>query len=609
MADPRMDRLEAQISSLQSVLEKLKKHSSNQAKTLADNSKNMEEINNVLYQSVKNVGENSTSKNKDKIVHNSSTAPKLTKLDFPRYNGEDDLTSWICRVEQFFEFQRTENHEKILMAAYHLEGGAQMCYKLIREGEEILTWESLMVALDIRYGPTVYEDHFGNLTKLQQTGTVKEYQMQFEQLLSRVGRMSQPHQLGCFISGLKGTLKTEVQASHPNSLTEAIGVDRLYEARNFSMKKSSIYEDRRIGPRDAFPPLPSSNLTRNKQIPSCCLSPAEMQDRRSKGLCFNCDKFIPGHRWKKLFVIEGIYTEEEEGARDDDHDNQDWFGEEPIISLQALTGTPNLQTMRVGGYLGNLKVIVLMDSRSTHNFLNPQIGQQLGLKPKEVGWMNVTVANGEKIGCTGLCPAVLIWLQGEPFLVDFFILPMDVCEVVMGTQWLRTLGPIWWDFTMLLMRFRWKNNEVELRGIRPPVNRIVEEQEMQRELKKRRCGWVCHVQPRPKRNHVQMRLHAIVLGAQQTGEDSMDQQVSTILSEFDELFKEPQGLPPTNCQDHQIRLALRIGPTNVWPYRYPYYQKNEIEKMVSALLQSGVVQPSASPYSSPVLFVKKHDGT
>jgi len=93
MADPRMDRLEAQISSLQSVLEKLKKHSSNQAKTLADNSKNMEEINNVLYQSVKNVGENSTSKNKDKIVHNSSTAPKLTKLDFPRYNGADDPMS------------------------------------------------------------------------------------------------------------------------------------------------------------------------------------------------------------------------------------------------------------------------------------------------------------------------------------------------------------------------------------------------------------------------------------------------------------------------------------------------------------------------------------
>ncbi|XP_062153129.1 uncharacterized protein LOC133861362 [Alnus glutinosa] len=616
MADPRMDRLEAQISSLQSVLEKLMKHSSDQAKTLADNSKmvtanskNMAEINNVLSQSGKNVGENSVSKNKDKTVHNSSTASKLTKLDFPRYNREEDLTSWICRVEQFFEFQRTENHEKILMAAYHLEGEAHMWYQLIRESEEILMWESLKVALHICYGPTVYEDHFGNLTKLQQTGTVKEYHMQFEQLLSRVGRMSQPHQLGCFISGLKGTLKTEVQASRPNSLTEAIGVARLYEARNLSMKKSPIYEDRRIGPRDAFPPLPSSNLTCNKPIPSRRLSPAEMQDRRSKGLCFNCDdKFIPGHRCKKLFVIEGIYTKEEEGAEAEDHDNQEWFREQPIISLQALTGTPNPHTMRVGGYLGNLRVIVLMDSGSTHNFLNPQIAHQLGLKPKE-GGMNVTMANREKISCTGLCTLVLIWLQGEPFLVDFFILTMDVCEVVLGTQWLRTLGPIWWDFTILLMRFKWKINELELRGIRPPVNRIVEEQEIQRELKKIRCGWVCHVQPCLKRNHAQMRLHAIVLGAQQTGKESMDQQVSIILSEFDELFKEPRGLSPTRSHDHQIRLTPGSGPTNVRPYRYPYYQKIEIEKMVSALLQTGVVQPSTSPYSSPVLLVKKHDGS
>jgi hypothetical protein len=54
---------------------------------------------------------------------------------------------------------------------------------------------------------------------------------------------------------------------------------------------------------------------------------------------------------------------------------------------------------------------------------------------------------------------------------------------------------------------------------------------------------------------------------------------------------------------------LGNGPTNVRPYRYPYYQKNEIEKIFSGLLQSGVVRPSNSPYSSPVLLVKKHDGS
>lgn len=35
--------------------------------------------------------------------------------------------------------------------------------------------------LHIRYGPTFFEDPFGDLTKLQQIGPVREYQLQFEE--------------------------------------------------------------------------------------------------------------------------------------------------------------------------------------------------------------------------------------------------------------------------------------------------------------------------------------------------------------------------------------------------------------------------------------------
>lgn len=44
------------------------------------------------------------------------------------------------------------------------------------------------------------------------------------------------------------------------------------------------------------------------------------------------------------------------------------------------------------------------------------------------------------------------------------------------------------------------------------------------------------------------------------------------------------------------------------PYQYPHYIKREIEKLITSLLQSSVVQPSASPYSSLVLMVEKKDG-
>jgi hypothetical protein len=61
-----------------------------------------------------------------------------------------------------------------------------------------------------KYGPTQIEDHFGDLTKLRQGGSVQDYQAEFERLLSRVGKLSTQHQLGCFVSGLKETIRIEV---------------------------------------------------------------------------------------------------------------------------------------------------------------------------------------------------------------------------------------------------------------------------------------------------------------------------------------------------------------------------------------------------------------
>jgi hypothetical protein len=62
---------------------------------------------------------------------------------------------------------------------------------------------------------------------------------------------------------------------------------------------------------------------------------------------------VPGHRCKKLFVIEGIYTDkgDEEEPQNPEEIEED---EEPIISLHALTGYPNPQTIHVRGSLGKL---------------------------------------------------------------------------------------------------------------------------------------------------------------------------------------------------------------------------------------------------------------
>lgn len=81
--------------------------------------------------------------------------------------------------------------------------------------------------------------------------------------------------------------------------------------------------------------------------------------------------------------------------------------------------------------------------------------------------------------------------------------------------------------------------------------------------------------------------------------------VSRVLQQFNRIFDEPKSLPPEREFVHCITLKECAGPVNVRPYRNAYFQKNEIEKQVRKMLKKGIIRPSQSTFSSPVLPVKK----
>lgn len=87
----------------------------------------------------------------------------------------------------------------------------------------------------------------------------------------------------------------------------------------------------------------------------------------------------------------------------------------------------------------------------------------------------------------------------------------------------------------------------------------------------------------------------------------LPQPIRSLPVEFEQLFEEPQGLPPRREFDHSIPLLLGAKPMNLWPYQYNPAQKDEIEKQVSEILSQGIIQHSLSPFSSPVLMVRKKD--
>ena len=71
----------------------------------------------------------------------------------------------------------------------------------------------------------------------------------------------------------------------------------------------------------------------------------------------------------------------------------------------------------------------------------------------------------------------------------------------------------------------------------------------------------------------------------------------------------PTALPLQWAFDHPIKLKDDSKAFNVLPYRYAHFQKGEIERQVEEMLKQGIIRPSSSPFSLPVLLVKKKDGT
>lgn len=72
----------------------------------------------------------------------------------------------------------------------------------------------------------------------------------------------------------------------------------------------------------------------------------------------------------------------------------------------------------------------------------------------------------------------------------------------------------------------------------------------------------------------------------------------------------PEVLSPTTTKTvtHKIHVTTNT-PFTIRPYPYPPHKKQIILQEVDEMLANGVIAPSHSPYSSPVVMVRKKDGS
>jgi len=85
--------------------------------------------------------------------------------------------------------------------------------------------------------------------------------------------------------------------------------------------------------------------------------------------------------------------------------------------------------------------------------------------------------------------------------------------------------------------------------------------------------------------------------------------LALLLAEFAAVFDSPKQMPPSRRLDYRIHLLPATAPIAVRPYLYPQLLKDEIERQCEEMLRLGIIRPSTSAFSSPVLLVRKKNGT
>ena len=137
------------------------------------------------------------------------------------------------------------------------------------------------------------------------------------------------------------------------------------------------------------------------------------------------------------------------------------------ITLYALLGSPSPSTMRIKGKINGHWVVIFINTGNTHNFLDAAILSKLQLSLDPTVSFEVKVANGATIKTKDVCLDVKVVMQGHIFSVNLNALPLGDCELVLGTQWLRTLGLIQSDFLAMSMQFLHLSTTVTLFGMHP----------------------------------------------------------------------------------------------------------------------------------------------
>nr|XP_027067528.1 uncharacterized protein LOC113693155 [Coffea arabica] len=440
-----------------------------------------------------------------------------------------------------------------------------------------------------RFGEGDPEEAIDEFNKLMQTGSVTEYLEKFEQLKSMV-MLSLPGQLDsyyklCFLSGLKEEIVSMVRITRPLTLADTIEAAKLQERNLEAIRKTQGKMMHKYSPSPSSPPINKQNFTphtkmkwpnfqykklehvfsRNAKTGTHAvdqfrkITPSELSYRREKGLCFKCAKpYTLGHVCKQAH-LNYILIDDPWGVRES--------LDEPGKDTEEFWGTEH-KTLKLRGKIAGREIIILVDSGSTHCFIDERLAKTIQL-PAIGNPLTVRVANGELLESRQLQGALQWEMQGNKFTHQFNTLKLGSCHMVLGVDWLARYSPIEFDFKQLSMRFLQGSQPVELKG-------EVSELKLKAIRGSKLAKW-----RRKQAYGITAQLY--VMEEEKEDTEVIPAEMKDLLNRFEGVFAEPQGIPPRRSHDNSILLKEGATPFQVRPYRCLYVQKSEINRQLNEL--------------------------
>jgi hypothetical protein len=190
----------------------------------------------------------------------------------------------------------------------------------------------------------------------------------------------------------------------------------------------------------------------------------------------------------------------------------------------------------------------------------------------------VVVVDGYNMMCTQRIRGLEVTLGNYTLTDDFYIMDLADTHVVLGVQWLYSLGDIHMNYKDMRMEFQDKDGKrVVLRGMSTGAPRIMSNQCMEALFRHGdvACTTECLItmeKPSQECQHYPVDIQAL-------------------LGKHERVFEPfPVGRPPDRGFEHVIELEEGSNPIITTPYRHPKRFKDEIEKAIKELLEMGHIR-------------------